>query len=254
MISKKYFFIFVIFFCCTSWAAGEQLPPLEGIIEAREVIEIGSPGPGIVEKILVERGDFVKKNQLLVQLQASVEQAEVALKKARVEFIARKVERSRELSRKQLISANETDELETELLLSQLELNEAQALLKLKSITSPVNGIVTSRDCSVGEYIGSDLAILTLAEIDPLYVEVVAPVIYLGAIHKGMEAEIHPEEPLQGKTYKAKVIIVDQVIDAASATFGIRLLLPNPGMKLPAGLKCQVCFAGDSIKLSGKSK
>jgi RND family efflux transporter MFP subunit len=234
----------VVFFLLSAipCLAKEPLPLLEGIIEAKETIDIGSQTPGIVEKILVERGDYVKKGQLLVRLQSSVEQAEVALKKARVDFIARKVARSQELIREKMISLNETDELETELLLSRLELNEAESLLKLKSIISPINGIVTSRTSSAGEYIGSDIAILSLAQIDPLYVEVVAPVMCFGSIRKGMKAEIQPEAPLQGKTYLATVIIVDRVIDAASATFGVRLLLPNPGMKLPAGLKCHVKF------------
>jgi len=42
----------------------------------------------------------------------------------------------------------------------------------------------------------------------------------------------------------ARVTVVDRVIDAASGTFGVRLALPNPDLKLPAGLKCRVKFAG----------
>ena len=243
-ISRKFFiavfftFLFSPFYCL----AADILPTLEGIIEAKEVIELGSQTPGIVEKILVERGDRVTKGQLLIQLRADVEKADVELKEAKVEFLKRKVDRSRELSREEMISVNEMDEIQTELLLARLELNESRALLQLKSITSPIKGIVTSRDCSAGEYIGSDLAILSLAQIDPLYVEVVAPISCFGSIHKDMKAKIRPEEPLHGLSYTATVIIVDQVIDAASGTFGVRLLLPNPKMTLPAGLKCQVQF------------
>jgi hypothetical protein len=35
---------------------------------------------------------------------------------------------------------------------------------------------------------------------------------------------------------------VDRVVDAASGTFGVRLQLPNPGYRLPAGLKCEIRF------------
>jgi multidrug efflux pump subunit AcrA (membrane-fusion protein) len=41
---------------------------------------------------------------------------------------------------------------------------------------------------------------------------------------------------------EAKVTVVDRVVDAASGTFGVRLELPNPGYKLPAGLKCKTRF------------
>ena len=40
----------------------------------------------------------------------------------------------------------------------------------------------------------------------------------------------------------AKVSIVDRVVDASSGTFGVRLELPNPGHRLPGGLKCRVRF------------
>jgi len=42
--------------------------------------------------------------------------------------------------------------------------------------------------------------------------------------------------------YGAKVTVVDRVVDAASGTFGVRLELPNPNYRLPAGLKCKVPF------------
>ena len=63
----------------------------------------------------------------------------------------------------------------------------------------------------------------------------------LGTIKVGMQAEVTPENPV-GQVYKAKVTIVDRVIDAASGTFGVRLELPNPKYRLPAGLKCRVSF------------
>lgn len=45
-----------------------------------------------------------------------------------------------------------------------------------------------------------------------------------------------------GGRYEASVKVVDRVIDAASGTFGVRLQLPNPGYRVPAGVKCRVRF------------
>jgi multidrug efflux pump subunit AcrA (membrane-fusion protein) len=96
------------------------------------------------------------------------------------------------------------------------------------------------RFLSPGEFV-EDQPVLKLAQIHPLYVEVFAPVELLGSIKVGMSADVSPEEPV-GKVYKARVTIVDQVVDAASGTFGVRLELPNPKYRLPAGLKCKVTF------------
>jgi multidrug efflux pump subunit AcrA (membrane-fusion protein) len=72
-------------------------------------------------------------------------------------------------------------------------------------------------------------------------VEVIMPVRTLGSVKVGMQAQVKPEAPVGG-VYKAKVTIVDKVVDAASGTFGVRLELPNPDYRLPPGLKCKVLF------------
>jgi hypothetical protein len=50
-----------------------------------------------------------------------------------------------------------------------------------------------------------------------------------------------PERPVGG-SYQARVEVVDQMFDAASGTFGVRLTLPNPQRRIPAGLKCKARF------------
>ena len=80
-----------------------------------------------------------------------------------------------------------------------------------------------------------------LAEIDPLYVEVILPVSLYGQIKNGQRAQVFPEKPVGG-VYDAAVKVVDRVVDGASGTFGVRLQLPNPGYRIPAGIKCRVKF------------
>ena len=217
-------------------------PPeeLDGLLEPNEKVAVSSQVPGILDEVLVERGDTVQPGQVLARLKSGVEKASVALAEARVEFGERKAVRNEELYKKQLISINEKDEIETEIQLARLELREAQERLNLRTIVSPIQGVVVERLHSPGDYVGED-AILTVVGIDPLHVEVVVPVAQYGSIRKGMRAEVKPEAPVGGK-YKATVVIVDQVVDAASGTFGVRLELPNPSYKLPAGLKCDVRF------------
>jgi multidrug efflux pump subunit AcrA (membrane-fusion protein) len=84
--------------------------------------------------------------------------------------------------------------------------------------------------------------ILKLAQINPLNVEVIAPLELFGAIRPGMVGEVSLQ-PLMKGAFQAKVVVVDRVIDAASGTFGVRLELPNPGNKFPSGVRCQVRFS-----------
>ena len=63
----------------------------------------------------------------------------------------------------------------------------------------------------------------------------------MGQIRVGMSAQIVPEPPLKG-TFLGIVTVVDRIADAANGTFGVRVSLPNPDYRLPAGLKCKVRF------------
>ena len=124
--------------------------------------------------------------------------------------------------------------------LAELEYKRSVEVVKRMNIRSPVNGVVVDRYLHQGEYI-EDKPVMRLAQIDPLHVEVIMPVSMLGSVKNGMVAEVRPEAPVGG-VYKAKVTIVDKVVDAASGTFGVRLELPNPDYKLPPALKCKVRF------------
>lgn len=219
---------------------GADLPPLEGVVEPKELVNFSSHVPGVLEEVKVERGGWVRKNQILARLKSGVESAAVKLAEARVDFATRKLDRNLKLYSKKLISIHAKDEIETEILLAKLELNEAKERLDLRTVRSTVDGVVVERLGAPGEYVGED-HFLTVAKINPLCVEVVVPVLYYGAIKKGAQASVQLEEPVGGE-HKAKVTIVDQVIDAASGTFRVRLEIPNPKRKLPAGLKCTVTF------------
>lgn len=240
---------------------------LDCVIEPRSRVTLSSPLQAVVEMVAVDRGDVVEKDQIVATLESSVERAAVASaaaragmegrvrsRQARLDFAERGLLRSTELSKKSAISVQQLDEAENEkkaaegdLLeakeerqLAGLELARAKAALELRSIRSPVRGVVVKRILSPGEF-ADPPQILELAELDPLRVEVFAPVAWLGRVDVGQRAEVIPEAPVGG-THEARVSVVDRVVDAASGTYGIRLDLPNPGYALPAGLRCRVRF------------
>ncbi len=213
---------------------------LEGMIEPYLVVRISSQVPGIIDEVLVERGDLVKKGQIVAKLRSGVEKADVDLAQVQAGYGKRKLERNQQLFAREQISANEKDEIETDMKKGEALLEEAAAKLEMRNIRSTVDGVVVKRELAAGEYVG-DKSILTIAQIDPLNVEVVVPARQYGSIVKGMYAEVKPELPMGG-SYTGRVVIVDKVVDAASGTFGIRVELPNPKLVLPAGLKCRVRF------------
>jgi RND family efflux transporter MFP subunit len=236
----------VLLFCgALSSAAAFAAPAhpseeFDGMIYPNDVVKLSSQVAGILEEVAVERGDVVKAGQVVARLKSGFEKVEVELVKTNVEYQRRKIERNAELAQKKLISAQENDDLEGELKKSEKLLEEANEKLKMRTILSTVDGVVTERLMAPGDYVG-EAPILKIACLDPLKVEVIVSARRYGAIRKGMRAEIRPEAPVGGVHY-GRVTIVDKVIDPASSTFGVRVELANPGLKLPSGLKCKVRF------------
>jgi membrane fusion protein (multidrug efflux system) len=216
-------------------AVSAQEHDLDGLIEPYEVVEISSRVPGILDEVTVKRGDLVETDQVLARLKGSLEEIAVKLARAKVEFNTRRAERNEELYEAQLVSMAEKDELETEIAINKLQVEEAVERLAMRTIRSPIQGVVVERSRAPGESVGTD-PILTIARIDPLSVEVIVPVERYNTITKGMRAEVRPEAAVGGM-YVGEVVIVNQVIDAASGTFGVRVELPNHDYRLPAGLK-----------------
>jgi len=247
--------------------AAPSTQPLGCLIEPQETTSLGSPVTGIVEKLLVDRGDQVKKGQVLAVLRADVERAAAEVARSRSaadaelqatlsnrQFAEQKFQRAQDLVAKNFLSQHALDEASNDLKLAAQkvalareqrqilgkERGMAEAQLGLRQLRSPFDGIVTERFLSVGERM-EEKPVFRLVKIDPLRVETVVPVSLFGSIVAGRSASVIPElASVQAQT--ATVTQVDRVVDAASNTFRVRLNLPNPGHHIPAGLRCKVEF------------
>lgn len=243
MTLRRCIIITITFVLCVGAAHSQEATPLdlECLLEPHMTIKIGTPVPGALAEVLVDRGEVVRKGQVVATLDTRAQSAAVELSRARVEYTERRMVRNEDLYRDELLSLQQKDEMETDAELARLELLERETQVEIRQIRSPINGVVVDRLKGPGEYV-QETEILELAQIDPLNVEVVVPVQYFGRIKRGMTAEIRPEAPLDS-VYEARVQIVDKVIDAASGTFGVRLEIPNRDLAVPAGLRCSARFA-----------
>lgn len=230
-------------------------------------ISLRSPITATIANVLVDRGAAVRKGQPLVQLESSVELAAMAgaryravmegsvkSAEARLTHAKLKLQRRDELRQQNYVSAQDRDDAEAEMRIATADLIEATdnreiarldlqrqtAELNRRTITSPINGVVTERLQQPGELAQSGdtgAAVLKLAQTDPVRVEVVLPAARFGKTRVGDIVTIKPEPPLAG-SYKAVVRVVDPVIDSGSGTFGIRLEIPNPRGEVLTGVKC----------------
>lgn len=265
-------------------AAGPAAPAAGGqtmlgcLIEPDKVADLGSQVIGVLDALRVERGDFVRKGQVLAQLRSDLERAtvDVARTRASTEADLRSAEAGRDLAlqamrrAEALVSRNfiahqALDQARTDLQVAEQkvlqireqlrvwgrEVNVAEAQVGLRSIRSPFDGVVVERYLSLGERV-EEKPVFRIARIDPLRVEVIVPAARYGTIRAGDVATVRPDLP-GAVSLDAKVSVVDRVVDAASNTFRVRLNLPNPDHRLPAGLRCRISFDEPPARFAGAS-
>lgn len=240
---------------------------LDAMLEPHQTVELRSPVEGLIKEIRVDRGEAVKKGQVLVVLESGPEEAtaklwqfrakmEAPMKSAssRYHYSVKKEKRlsdlygeeyasqadseealaERQLAEAQLVEAKENRTI------AELELERANQALQVRTLKSPFNGVVMERFFHPGAVaVASEKKpILKLVALDPLYVEIVAPVALMGKIQSGCKIEVRPEVP-PGAVYQATITQVDRVADAPSGTFGLRAELPNSEHRIAAGIKCK---------------
>lgn len=237
--------------------------PLLCLIQPDSEAEVGSPVVGVVESIRVERGDRVRKGQVLARLRSQVERASLSVAKTRAEADAdvraaqanyryqkQQYVRAEELFEQNFISAAALEKSRAEtkvaaekysqarkqLAVWKREVELAKAQLELRAIRAPFSGVVAERHVSVGERI-EDKPMFRITRVDPLRVEVVVPAAMFGSVSKGMIARVKPELPNMNQL-DAEIVLVDDYIDAASNTFRVRASLPNSDGKIPSGSRC----------------
>jgi cobalt-zinc-cadmium efflux system membrane fusion protein len=241
--------------------------PLDCLIQPNQIVQVGAPVSGVIDAVDVERGDSVRRGQVVARLEASVERANAQLAQVRAAqnaelqaaersraFAVREMTRARELVDENFVSRAAVDKAETESKVSEdrlqqalerrrqaeQELRLAEAQVARRQVRAPISGVVVDRFMHPGEFV-DDRPILRLAEVNPLRVEVVVPAAAFGQIAQGARATVLPEAgPVRESV--GTVAIVDRVLDPASNTFRVRLTLPNPDQRIPAGSRCKVDF------------
>lgn len=245
--------------------------PIGCLIQPDRVADVGSPVVGVVETMLVERGDTVRKGQVIAILRNEADrasltvartraqaEADVLAARANLEFARQRLVRAQDLQQRNFISTQALDQTTTEMAVARQKLAQtleqqriwadevgvARARVEDRIIRSPFDGLIAERYVSVGERI-EERPLVRVAKVDPLRVEVIMPSALFGSVTTGSMARITPD--LAGAAaINARVTLVDRILDAASGTFRVRLELPNPNASIPAGLRCKCEFAAET--------
>lgn len=247
---------------------GGRVGAQDCIVTSQATIQVGADAKGVLADVTVDRGDEVKAGQVLAALEASQERAlleqaritagndvSIRLAEAKAATADLKVKRLTTLVAQKLSKKSELEEAELEAIAARLDIEQAklnlasaklaldaaEAAVARKTIRSPFDAVVVARMMHPGELYSEQSPILTLARIDTLYVEAFLPFTRRAGLTRGQQISVTLED---GRQKTARIDVIDPVLDAATATFGLRLVLANPARDILAGTRCQLSIGG----------
>lgn len=206
-----------------------------GNLRANEAVDISARVSSVVESVHFEAGDFVEAEQLLVRLDNREIAADLAVAQAEFEKVRSQYERSKALSKSQVVSQSELDQLAADMQRTQADIRAAQARMDDSTIRAPIAGYVGLRRVSPGENVGPDNLITTLDDTRIMKLDFAVPETFLSVIVVGMEVvaetAAYPDESFTGE-----VVSVDSRIDPATRSITVVAALPNPENRLKPGM------------------
>ncbi len=208
---------------------------LSSNLETEKMADVFSRVQGLVEKLYVEEGDYVKKGQTLMQLEA--DEYALAEEKARINYEQQKgvFERISSMYNKELLSKDEFEQSKFALDGARIEWEQAKLNLNYTKIASPINGVVVDRTRKIGDRIQAIDKLFTVINTEEMIVIVYVPEKEILNIKKGQMAYVVSTN-IQNQRFPGWVKRVSPAVDPQSGTFKVTVGVNNKQNKLRPGM------------------
>lgn len=208
--------------------AVEQIVEYTATVEADIKNNIAPSAAVRIEKIFVEVGDYVRKGQKLVQMDASnLRQAKLQLDNQEVEF-----KRTDELYKVGGVSKSEWDAAKMNLDVRRTAYNN---LLENTQLLSPIDGVITARNYDNGDMYGNGNPVLTVERISPVKLLINVSESYFPLIKQGAPAKVRLDV-YGDEEFEGKISLVYPTIDATTHTFPVEVQLANANQRVRPGM------------------
>ncbi|HKX08117.1 MAG TPA: efflux RND transporter periplasmic adaptor subunit [Stellaceae bacterium] len=221
-----------------SVAKKEAMPryaPGIGTLQAVHQVTITSEVGGLVTKIYFQAGAQVKAGDPLVQLNDQPDQGDLANFKAQAKLAEVNLARSRELLARQNAAQATVDQNQAQLDQARASIAKAEAIIAQKLIRAPFGGALGIRQVDLGQYINAGGPVVTLTDLDNLYVNFTLPEQQRGEIAIGQKVLI-AVDAYSGRTFEATLTTIDPQIDPTMRAIKVQATLANPNHALQPGM------------------
>tara|TARA_R110002072_G_scaffold122685_4_gene257466 strand:+ start:8482 stop:9519 length:1038 start_codon:yes stop_codon:yes gene_type:complete len=210
-----------------------------GTLQAAENVNLTSSVTERLTKINFDDNQRVKKGYVLVEMDISEENAQLAEESSRFNEAKSQVERVRALVQRSSASKSTLDERERELNTAKARLAGIQSRISQKRIVAPFNGVLGIRNISVGALAQPGMLITTIDDDSKMKLDFSVPEVFLSSLKKGLTIEAKASA-YPNQIFKGTVTSVDSRIDPITRSVMARAVLNNDNRLLKAGMLMRV--------------
>ncbi|MGB8168289.1 MAG: efflux RND transporter periplasmic adaptor subunit [Chthoniobacteraceae bacterium] len=212
-------------------------PAILGYTEPSRIITVSAGDVGVIAEMLVKEGDRVKNGQVLARLDTSVLDAELEIARAEAKLAGTRNQRVLDLAQSTRVTPEELEKARTELTIKQAQVRRIDAMIEVRTMRSPVDGVVTEIKRDPSESVSAASPhVLTVVQIDRLSVNLFLPPARVEKLKNGDQAELLLLDP--ERRVPATVEFVSPIIDAASGTVRVKFSIANPKGEIRSGGRC----------------
>jgi len=196
-----------------------------GSISSLRSVAVSNEVPGTVSKIRFESGQIAKEGQVLVELDADVERAQMASVDARRDLAVRNAERSRKLAAGNVISKAQLDDIEAQLKTATTDTAALRAQVERKVIRAPFRGRLGIRAVNVGQYLTPGTTVTTLDAMGGTFADFTLPQEELAAVAVGLPVRVTMEGKTEALT--GTISAIDPTVDPTTRNVKVRAAIPE---------------------------
>jgi membrane fusion protein, multidrug efflux system len=215
-----------------------------GSLNASQGVMLRPEVSGRIARLGFAEGQRVKRGQLLLQLDDTLQQAQLKQSEAQASIARTNLQRSRELLGQGFVSQSAVDQNAAALQVAEAQVALAQAQVQRMKVFAPFDGTAGLKLVDVGDYVKDGADIVNIEDLGSLTVQFALPERYIDRLRPGQAVEV-ALDALPGRTFKGKVQAVDSRVDANGRALQVVAAVANPGALLRPGMfaRPRVVFA-----------
>ena len=219
-----------------------------GSLQAIQGVDVSTEVAGVVTDIGFQSGQSVKKGSTLVKLDTEADEAELRSLRAQADLDRIQYKRQRELYKSHSTSKSSLDQAEAQYKQAQAQVSKQQATVDKKIIQAPFSGILGIRKVDLGQYLAPGTTIVTLQQLNPIYVNFNLPQQELPKVHEGQTVHISVSG-FKGVSFQGKITAINPKVNSDTRNFALQATIDNKRHTLRPGM-----FVNASVVLPQQNK